>query len=83
MERIGERVEWKFVIIRPGGLSAIMSMVHMLHTFSVYNWASMVSMNTKSTSTNFCNVTTLSCCMVAVKGPVAINFLLLLYQGNN
>lgn len=46
MERIRERVEWRFAIIRPGGLSAIMSMVHMQHTFSVYNWASMVSINT-------------------------------------
>ena len=53
MERIGERVEWKFATIRPGGLSAIISMVHMLHTFSVYNWASMVSMNTKSTKPIF------------------------------
>ena len=53
MEIIGGRVEWKFAIIRPGELSAITCTVHMLHTFSVYNWALMVSMNTKSTKQLF------------------------------
>ena len=43
VERTGEKVDWKSVTIKPGGLSAIMSMVNMLQIYSVYSWTLMVS----------------------------------------
>ena len=70
MERTGGKVDWKSVTIRPGGLSAILSMVNMLPRYSVYGWALMVS--TKNAHYSIYFKPTLGCACSGIRSLVIV-----------